>query len=92
MRERVGRISTALEVGMEKARRGPGGGRGGGRWGTVWTWRRWRWHGVEADAEEERAHSVNPTAVGEAIGKDPIVLEVWGDRGAGGCAGDGEMV
>jgi hypothetical protein len=35
---------------------------------------------------------VNPTAVGEAIGKDPIVLEVWGDRGAGGCAGDGEMV
>jgi hypothetical protein len=29
---------------------------------------------VEAHAEEERAHGVNPTVVGEAVSEDPMAV------------------
>jgi hypothetical protein len=50
-RERVGRISTAVEAVSEA---------------VVWTRRWWRRHGVEAHAEEERARGVNLVAVGDS--------------------------
>jgi hypothetical protein len=40
---------------------------------------RWRRCIVEVDAEEEQAHGVNPTAVGEAVGEAPA----WTRRRSG---------
>jgi hypothetical protein len=42
--------------------------RGGG--GSVAS-RRWRWRGIEAHAEKERARSMNPATVGEVVGDSP---------------------
>jgi hypothetical protein len=42
-------------------RRGPNGGQGDG------------WCGIEADAEEERAHNMDPVEVREAVGEAPAV-------------------
>jgi hypothetical protein len=71
MRERVERTSMAVEAGVEKVRRGPGGGWGGGPQGAGVDRRRWRQHDIEANVEEEQAHGVNPAAVGEAVGEAP---------------------
>jgi hypothetical protein len=65
------RRARRRRLGKRSARHrcGPNGGRGGGR------------RGIEADAEEERAHDVDPTTVGEAVSEasavDPMVAEEW---------------
>jgi hypothetical protein len=71
-RERVGRTSTVVEVGVDKERaRGvdPAAVREAVGEAPAWNQRRWRRHGIEADAKEDRARSVDPTAVGEAVGE-----------------------
>jgi hypothetical protein len=61
----VGRTSICYyhqgDDGMEEVGKAP-----------TWTRRRWRWCSIEADIEEEWAHSVDLMAVGEVVSEPPV--------------------
>jgi hypothetical protein len=82
-RKRVGRPSTAVVAGAKKAV-----GKAVGE-ASTWIQQRWRWRGIEADAEEERVHKVDPSAVEAGAEKervhcvDPAMVDWWG------CGSDG---
>jgi hypothetical protein len=91
-RERVGRPPTSVVAGAEKERaRGVDLAAVRKAVGEASTWiqQRWRWRGIEADAEEERVHDVDPSAVEAGAEKervhcvDPTMVDWWG------CGSDG---
>jgi hypothetical protein len=112
-RERVGRTLTVVEVvGEDPVAVGEAVAwtqwwwRQRGVEAVAWTQQLWRWHDIEVHEEEEQAHSVNPSAVVEAISDLPVWTRWWswwrstrtqwlwrreGSWGVGGHTGGGEM-